>query len=377
MQALAAGDDAAAAQANLWWARVHSRQNNYDRAAEILEPATAKFQKSPHIDDLNFDLANALMNRKAPDWKKAGEVLQRIENNKQFGQMAEVLLLRSICFHKLADYANSLRYNDAFLQGFPEDEFAGDVRFMKAENLFLLNRADDAAAAYADFHRQGQGARQADGRGVPDRADFPRQGRVGKSPRQRTPAARKETRGNPLRPAFLRGRRLPVPPGKMGGVDRAAGGFRRELCWCRIGSEKEARCHRRTESGYRADAACGRPCARGEHGEGAGKSNTSSPTSTPSRPRSCRSRWRSRGGWPSRRETSSSRDKRWNGSSPRPRKTRNHSSRMRPASSRRRPTIWRGWRPAKTNMKKRRSVSPRCRTPTNWPPTRACSKGSP
>jgi cellulose synthase operon protein C len=151
LQALAAGEDEVAAQANLWWARVHSRQNNYDRAAQILEPATAKFQKSPHIHDLNFDLANALMNRKAPDWKKAGEVLQRIEGGKQFGQMAEVLLLRSICFHKLADYANSTRYNDMFLQGFPEDELAGDVRFMKAENLFLLNRADDAAAAYATF----------------------------------------------------------------------------------------------------------------------------------------------------------------------------------------------------------------------------------
>jgi tetratricopeptide (TPR) repeat protein len=151
LQALAAGEDEVAAQANLWWARVHSRQNNYDRAAEILEPATAKFQKSLLIDDLNFDLANALMNRKEPDWKKAGEVLGRIENSKQFGQMAEVLLLRSICLHKLADYVNSMRYNDAFLQRFPADASAGDVRFMKAENLFLLNRSDEAAAAYADF----------------------------------------------------------------------------------------------------------------------------------------------------------------------------------------------------------------------------------
>jgi cellulose synthase operon protein C len=151
LQALAAGEDEVAAQANLWWARVHSRQNNYDRAAEILEPAAAKFQKSPLIDDLNFDLANALMNRKEPDWKKAGEVLQRIASRQQFGQMPEVLLLQSVCFHKLADYTNSLRVNDAFLQGFPEAEPAGDVRFMKGENLFLLNKADEAAVAYADF----------------------------------------------------------------------------------------------------------------------------------------------------------------------------------------------------------------------------------
>jgi len=151
LQALAPGDEEGAAKANLWWARVHSRSSNHDRAVEILEPAAAKFQKSPLIDDLHFDLANALMNRKEPDWKKAGDVLQRIEAKKQFGQMPEVFLLRSICFHKLADYANSLRYNDAFLERFSDHESIGDVRFIKGENLFLLNRADEAAAAYHDF----------------------------------------------------------------------------------------------------------------------------------------------------------------------------------------------------------------------------------
>lgn len=151
LQALATGEDDVAARANLWWARVHSRQNNYDRAAEILEPASAKFQKTTVVDDLNFDLANALMNRKEPDWKKAGEILLRIESSKTFGQMAEALMLQSICLHKLADYSNSMRYNDMFLQRFPENESKGDMRFMKAENLFLLNRPDEAAAAYGDF----------------------------------------------------------------------------------------------------------------------------------------------------------------------------------------------------------------------------------
>lgn len=151
LQALSAGEDEGAAKANLWWARVHSRQNNFDRAAEILEPATAKFSRSAVIDDLNFDLANALMNRNEPDWKLAGEVLQRVESRNQFGQMPEVLMLRSICFHKLADYTNSMRYNDSFLERFPEHEAKGDMRFMKGENLYLLNRADEAAVAYNDF----------------------------------------------------------------------------------------------------------------------------------------------------------------------------------------------------------------------------------
>jgi len=151
LEALAKADDEIAPRASLWWARVHSRSGNYDRAADILDAAAVKFQKSPQVDDLDFDLANALMNRQQPDWKKAGLVLQRIESRKLFGQMPEVLLLRSICFHKLADYASSLRYVDLFLDRFPDHESSGDMRFMKGENLYLLNRVDEAATAFSDF----------------------------------------------------------------------------------------------------------------------------------------------------------------------------------------------------------------------------------
>ncbi|MCE9610937.1 MAG: tetratricopeptide repeat protein [Chthoniobacter sp.] len=150
--ALAAGDDLVAAKANLWWARVFSRnKDNFDRAADILAPAVERLKASPVIDDLDFDYANAEMSRKVPDWKKAAAALQRVEARGRFGQMAEVLGQRATCLHKLQDFGGSMQLNDVLLQRFAQNPLAGDARFMRAENLFLLNRAEDATKAYTEF----------------------------------------------------------------------------------------------------------------------------------------------------------------------------------------------------------------------------------
>ena len=112
---------------------------------------TEKFKKSPIVDQLDFDYANALMSQKTPDWKKAAQALGRVEGRRRFGQMAEVFSQWAVCMHKIGDYNQSLRLNDRFLGTYAEHELAGDTRFMRAENLFLLKRADDAAKAYGEF----------------------------------------------------------------------------------------------------------------------------------------------------------------------------------------------------------------------------------
>lgn len=152
---LAGGEDVVAAKANLWWARSYSRKGGggYDRAADILRAAVKKFQKSPIIDDLDFDYANAEMSRKTPDWKAAAGALQRVEGRRKFAQMPEVLAQRATCYHMLKDFNNSFNIAQAFLTQFPkaESSLAGDMRYLRAENLFLLNRADESAKAYGDF----------------------------------------------------------------------------------------------------------------------------------------------------------------------------------------------------------------------------------
>lgn len=149
---LAAGEGDVAAQASLWLARVHTRKDkNYAKAAEILAAAAERFKDSPLGESLRFDQANALMALKEPDWTAALALLQGIEAQAKFPQLAEVLSQRAVCQHKLGDYTNSLAANDAFLAKFADHPLVVDVRFMRAENLFLLNRLDEAAKAYAEF----------------------------------------------------------------------------------------------------------------------------------------------------------------------------------------------------------------------------------
>lgn len=149
---LAAGKGDEAARANLWLARVYTRKNqDYDKAAETLGAAVGRFKESPVIDSLEFDYANALMARREPDWAAALALLEGIEARGTFTQLAEVVSQRAVCQHKLEDYANSLASNDAFLATHADHPMAVEVRFMRAENLFLLNRLDDAAKAYGEF----------------------------------------------------------------------------------------------------------------------------------------------------------------------------------------------------------------------------------
>ena len=146
-------DGSLGARANLWFARVFSRpaNPNYDQAAASLEPAVKKFQNvTPVNDDLRFDYANALMSRNEPDWKTAAEALGRI-NGGAFGQFAEVLAQRATCYHKLGDYNNSLNLANEHITKFKDHEMAGDTRFLRAENMFLLSQGDNAIEAYREF----------------------------------------------------------------------------------------------------------------------------------------------------------------------------------------------------------------------------------
>ncbi|MFP6873617.1 MAG: tetratricopeptide repeat protein, partial [Verrucomicrobiales bacterium] len=98
-----------------------------------------------------FDLANALMISKVPNWKTASETLARVEGRAKFGQMAEVIAQNATCRHKLKDFNGSLQAVDRFIAKFADHQLAGDARFIRAENMFLLNRGDEATKAYTQF----------------------------------------------------------------------------------------------------------------------------------------------------------------------------------------------------------------------------------
>ncbi|MFP6857765.1 MAG: tetratricopeptide repeat protein [Roseibacillus sp.] len=153
LKELSAGTSGVAARANLWLARVYTRseEKDYTAAAVVLAEATETFVESAVINDLRFDYANALMARAEPDWTTALATFQLVEESGTFGQMAEILNQRAVCLQKLENYQESLASNEKFLTDHPKHPLAGEARFMRAENLFLLGKLDQAAEGYGEF----------------------------------------------------------------------------------------------------------------------------------------------------------------------------------------------------------------------------------
>jgi len=154
------GDAFSAPQAFLWYARVYSRQGKYDRAEQILGEAVKRFGSDSMIDDLRFDYANAMMvNRK---YKEAGAAFKKLTSTAGYAQNADVLRLYAECLHRTKEYAESLRYADQYLKKYSKEADLPDVMFIKAENLHLLGKMDQALAVYTDVFTNYKESKNAD-----------------------------------------------------------------------------------------------------------------------------------------------------------------------------------------------------------------------
>ncbi|GEM_PF-352585 len=153
LEPLCTGEDAIAARANLWLARAATSRTppDYSKAVEILRKAATDFSESPVSAELRFDLANALMGTPKPDWVAALALLDELREIQTFPHKAEIIAQRAICLHKLEKFEESLAANQRFLASHSGHDLAGDARFMQAENLFLLDRLDEAAKAYKEY----------------------------------------------------------------------------------------------------------------------------------------------------------------------------------------------------------------------------------
>ena len=161
---LGQGTDEVAGRAYLWRGRLYSRNGKYAEAANALRPATEKewykkgFQpkagqpRTAIVADIDFEYANALMLQNGPNWDMALKFLTRIQQRRgDYGQMAEVLSQQAICQHKLKQFDPSFRTTERFIREQAKHKLIGDIRFLHAENLFLLNRLDESVLAYTTF----------------------------------------------------------------------------------------------------------------------------------------------------------------------------------------------------------------------------------
>jgi len=139
LQPLAEGKDP---EALLWYARVSSRQKKFKEAAEILAPA---MQRNP-TPALLFDYANALIAEEK--FAAAAKALEPLLTKRDWPQRAEVLRLHALCLHQAGNYAGSLASANLFTSEFPA---SAEMAFVRAENLFFLDKLDEALTAYQEF----------------------------------------------------------------------------------------------------------------------------------------------------------------------------------------------------------------------------------
>jgi len=162
--ALGNGNDDVAARAYLWRGRLYSREKKYDAAANAIRPALDKewYKKGVppkpgqplafRVADIDFEYANALMLQPNPNWADAIKYLQRVQQRRgDYPQMDAVQSQLAICQHKLEQFNPSFQTTERFIREREKSKQIGDIRFLHAENLFLLNRLDEAAKAYTDF----------------------------------------------------------------------------------------------------------------------------------------------------------------------------------------------------------------------------------
>ena len=148
---LSNGNDEVAGRAVFWKGRLYSRDGKYAQAANALRTATDKewYKKgfpasggkpAPTIvADIDFEYANALMLQKAPSWMLALQFLQRVQaKRRDYGQMSEVFSQQAICQHKLKQFEPSRQTTERFIAAYAQHKLIADIRFLHAENLFLL-----------------------------------------------------------------------------------------------------------------------------------------------------------------------------------------------------------------------------------------------
>ncbi|NOY75847.1 MAG: tetratricopeptide repeat protein [Kiritimatiellaeota bacterium] len=138
------------AKATLWLSETFIRQKKYDAAVATLKPALKAFAGDQLHPNLLFNYASALMGLKRFD-EAASEFARVAKDFKEFTLTPDAIRMRAFCLNRAADYKKSLELCEKFLSAYPQNPSAEDVAFLKAENLYYLDKYADAIKAYRQF----------------------------------------------------------------------------------------------------------------------------------------------------------------------------------------------------------------------------------
>ena len=132
------------AEAGLWLGRSYLRDKNLAKAEQTLKPAVDRFGGGESGDALQYYYATALM--EGGKVEQASSVFAKVD--KKGPLAANALWMEAFCLHRSKDFATSLLRCETFLSAHKEDENGDEVLFLRAENLFLLERYVEAVVSY-------------------------------------------------------------------------------------------------------------------------------------------------------------------------------------------------------------------------------------
>ncbi|MCG8525896.1 MAG: tetratricopeptide repeat protein, partial [Opitutales bacterium] len=139
-----------AAEATIWLARTFLRQENYQQTIDVVRPALRRFNNSDRLHQFVFEYGSALLGLK--QYRQASELFNRVVTEFEESILTpQALRLQAFSLMSDEDHVASLAVADQFLQRFPNDPSYRDVAFMRAENIYFLERLDEAVRAYQQF----------------------------------------------------------------------------------------------------------------------------------------------------------------------------------------------------------------------------------
>jgi len=137
-------------QARLWLARTHRAQQKFSPAGAVLADAIKRAPKSPMRPDLLYELATVQMD--LTQFANAAVTFRKL--GREFPKSplaADALWLEAFSLHKAGKYLDSADRCGNFLSLHPKNERCGEVAFLNAENLYLIDERDEAESCYARF----------------------------------------------------------------------------------------------------------------------------------------------------------------------------------------------------------------------------------
>jgi len=137
-------------KATIWLAKTYSQKNQYDKAADILKNGLDKFPSNSDYPTLIFNYGVILMFQNK--YEEAVDIFHKALSFFKTGKLAaDSTRLIAFSLNRRKSFSESLKACNNFLDKFKNDSHIVDVRFLKAENLYSLQKYDEAKNIYQKF----------------------------------------------------------------------------------------------------------------------------------------------------------------------------------------------------------------------------------